>query len=338
MATQQQSLINPHAQAPEVKAALAEPETTPATNLIPINPLEALKPMLNEKGEMELASLQLGERMAKFQEFSQKANCNLPLWETNLLTQFPEGTNLLPMPIMPTALDAWRGEDARKMKLKEGQVEPSADFVIKIGNLLGIRLTKIFEGVTEDTGTKMYSCRYNAALTLPNGAVLTVEEEGKDQELFTASGKQAHIIESTRKKAKRNAIKALLGIPTSMPEALFDRPWVLLRPVFHAGISTETDRIIAQQQEQTEQNQKLLYAQKPIDIQAEEVVSVEELTAAIETANTKAELDVVGKRIRTARLTGDERTQLSGKYKARNTLLETGEITQTTTQVEGGQF
>ena len=301
------------------------PQHPPVTALAN-NPLAALSPMLNAHGELDWSNLQMGERLQGFMDFVSKANCNLPLWENNIFAQFPAGTTMLPIPVIPGHLDAWRGADAKKMGLKEGMVEPSADFHIKLANVLGIQLRQVFAGVTNDTGVDMYSVRYNAYLTLPNGAVLSVEDEGKDQCLYNSGGLQAHIIENTRKKAKRNAIKALLGIPTSMPEKDFDRPWVVLRPVYHEGVSAETDRIIAEQRTISEENTRRLYGRPTVDVTAQRGPDISELQQAIEAAQTLPELEVAQKRIAASRLTGDERAQLGSLFKTRKQLLDTGEV------------
>ena len=324
MATQpveQQAFLTP--------AAPKVPEVVPAQNAQLVkNPMEALKSLLNADGELDFQNMNISDRLTQFADYAARSNCNLPLWESNLLTQCPIGTTLVPLPIFPKKQDAWRGEDARKMKLKDGYVEPSADFLLRIAAMLDIKLVKVFEGVTNDTGSAMYECKYNAYLMLPNGTLLSVEGEGKAQELYNSQGKQAHIQESTRKKAKRNAIKALLGIPTSMLEEDFDRPWVLLRPVFRAGLSDQTDAILADQKALADRSREMLFPTNKVDVAASESTpSFEELKAALESANTPEELEAVRKRLAAAALTGDIRAQLRVIYKARKTLLETGEVT-----------
>lgn len=292
-----------------------------------LSPLGALQPLLDANGEIQLADMQIGERVQRYIEFAEKAKCNLPLWDTTILSQMSAGTTFIPLPVIPQESDCWQGEDAKKMKLKEGHVEPSADFHLKIANMLDIKLVKTFEGVRNDTGVDQYSVRYSAHLTLPNGAILSVEDEGKDQDICNSFGRQAHIVESTRKKAKRNAIKALLGIPTTMKVEQFQRPWILLRPVFREGLSDETDRIIAEQRALAEESKRKLFPTQIIDVKAQEVVDIEAMIAAIESANTKDELSTVQKRLASARMTQDERIQLGGLFKAKKQLLETGEIT-----------
>ncbi len=231
--------------------------------------LQALAPMLDAKGELQLSNLQLGERLQQFIEFRESSNCNLPLWDSAILSQFPAGTTLVPIPIVPSKEDAWYGKDAANMKLKEGHVEPKADFILRLGNIAGVILEKFTEGLNEDT--KLWACRYNAQLQLPNGEWLSIQDEGKDVEAFNNDGsKKAHVVESTRKKAKRNVVKNLLGIPTSMPEAEFYRPWIILKPIFRQGVSAETDQIIAERKQLTSAAAGALYGgPQTIDVQAE---------------------------------------------------------------------
>jgi hypothetical protein len=309
------------------------PTAQPAPLAVVSGPMAELKPFLNDKGEMDVANLQFGERLERFQSFMAQNKYNLPLWATNLLAQFPAGTTLLPMPYYPTKQDAWRGADARKMQLKEGHVEPSADFIINLGNLLGVTLRKVFEGPVNMDGNRMYSVRYNAYLMLPNGAMLTVEEEGKDQMMYHEKGLQAHIVENTRKKAKRNAIKALLNIPTTMTEGDFDRPWVLLRPLFHAG-SPETDRILAEQAAIAEQSRRLLYSPvdvpsggQTVDVQASKPAMPQELSVAqviqrVREAANMAALDALAKEVADMRLTTAERDQIKAAYADQKKLIE----------------
>lgn len=305
-------------------------KTQPGTAIAAVtNPVEALKPLLDANGELDLQALQFGERLQKLQAFLAESKYNMPLLEANILSQMPKGSSFVPIPVIPTKADCWHGDDARKMKLKEGHVEPSANFNIKLANMLDIKLVEVFAGVTNDTGSPMYAVRYNAGLQLPNGELLTAENEGKDQELYNSVGKQAHIVESTRKKAKRNAIKNLLNIPTSMPEEEFLRPWILLRPVFRPGISEETDAIIASRQIKSEEAKAMLYGGKAVDPQAGEVTDIKALFAAIESAQNLDELMAAQKRVAAARITSDERLQLGAAHKARKHYLETGEIPHT---------
>lgn len=308
-----------------------EPKTEVLTPVKKSSPLEGLKPLLNARGEVDLESMDFSARIQQFAEFSEKANCNLVLLEQNILSQMPKGASLLPMVIIPTLQDAWRGADAKKMQLKEGMVEPSAEFLIRLGNLLGIKTVKIHEGVVDMAGVAMYSARYNAYLTLPSGETLSVEDEGKDQALYNSNGVQAHIVESTRKKAKRNAIWALLGIPKTMDEKMFDRPWVAFRPIFRPE-SEEARAIIADKKALSDQSTSLLFNRPALAISQDSGADFNELIKAVEAAKTKEDLNAVKKRINAARINSDERAQLGATYKARVELLSTGEVTQPTAQ------
>jgi len=287
---------------------------TASAPLQPVGALDALKPMLNTNGELELSSLGIGERVQKFIEFREKCGFNLPLWDTAILSQFPKGTTLVPVPIVPSKQDAWRGDDAKKMKLKDGHVEPSADFILRLANIAGVILENVFEGMNQETG--LWSCRYDAKLQLPNGEWLTIQNEGKDQTAYNNDGtKAAHVSESTRKKAKRNVAKNLLGIPTSMPEAEFDRPWVILKPVFKSGESIETDRIIAERKQINDRAVGLLYGQT-VDVQVEHPankdgeITAETMKARIRQAKSIGELDEIKKALGAMALTNEERKVL----------------------------
>lgn len=309
--------------ATQLPAAVAAP-----AKIDPNAALVALKPMLNAQGELALGELMIAERMAQFAAFQAASNCNLPMWSTNLLTQFPAGTTLLPLPLIPQRRDAWRDADARAMKLKDGHVEPSADFIIQLGNLAGVRLDKVFEGPIELDNIKMYSVRYIASLRLPSGEILTTPgEEGKDQALYTGQGTmQAHIAESTRKKAKRNAIKCLLGIPTTLLAEEFDRPWIILRPVFRAGVSAEADAIIAEQKALNAVTTQRLYGELPASAQTVDVsasamrdgeLDANGMIIALQGAASLPDLDALAGQIEDMRLTGGERKALAAAYKRR---------------------
>jgi len=188
--------------------------------------MQTMKPLLNANGEIDLSNLQIGERMQKFVALREQLNANLPLWDTQILTQFPPGVSFVLIPLIPEKDDAWHEpEVVTKLKLPKGHVEPSANFINKMGRIMGIHLDCIEDDVIDRDGIKMYSVRYNASLRLPNGELLAVPPEGKEQPLINSFGNvQAHIAESTRKKAQRNVYKAMFGMPTSMPAEKFYRP------------------------------------------------------------------------------------------------------------------
>lgn len=326
----------------QAQAALAPVEV--AKPAVTADPMATLKPILNAHGELDISDLQVGERFAKLQAWKAANPCNAPLMEANLLTIFPAGAGLIPLPYLPSASDAWPLEKITGRKEDIGKVEPSADFLIYAAGFLGIHLEKAFEGEVEIDGKKQWECLYHAYFLTPSGQVMSVMSEGKAQAIYTNSGTiQAHLRESTRKKAKRNAIKALLNIPTSMDVSEFMRPWIFFRPTFKAGVSSETDAIIADQQAIAAQSRKLLYggsanqaseghsmgaeAGVTIDITANAPVvadepSMIEVSEAIERAQTVAELNQIGVDLAEMRLTGTERKQIETLWKARKAKLE----------------
>ena len=217
----------------------------PAVQVLPAaknNVMAALTPIL-QNGELDFSSLDFEGRLAKFQEFKNSSNVNLVMLEQSILSQIPKGVTLVPIPIIPDTSDAWTEEKVTGKRSPDGpRVEPSAEFLLKMANYLGIKLTQTFCGVVKDTGTEMFEILYTASMRLPNGEIISVENVGKAQQLRTSAGtQQAHIKESTDKKAKRNAVKAFLNLPTMMSKADFERPWVLFRP----AIKPESPEAIA---------------------------------------------------------------------------------------------
>jgi hypothetical protein len=274
------------------------------------------------------------ERIAKYQEFEAANNFNLINFAETILAKIPAGTKLVPIPVIPTLNDCWHGEAATKMKLTAGHVEPKADFIIKIGNLQGCFTTLVSQGTNSDSGTEMYEVLYNAGFYLPDGTPITVEGEGKAQELYNYDDrgnkkKLAHIVESTRKKARRNAIKNLNKIPTSMPQADFLRPWIILRPVFTAGVSAETDQAIARLEASKNSAAKLLYGDAPqtIDVQAEPhadsdgQLTVEGAKRLIETTKTLADLETTKVALTDVPMTTAQRKELFDMLSAKTTEL-----------------
>lgn len=311
MATQQ-SLVNPTGNSPETNAALAVVETKAHNR--PYAVLQEMN-MLNGAGEIEFANLPLAERIDRFIEFRETANCNLPLGETIVLSKMAPKTTFVPLVVIPTLADCWYGPDARKIKAPEGHVVPSADFYIRLGQLAEAGLAPLFEGPNDDTGTIMYRVRYIAYLTLPDGSPLLAEDEGKDQEMYNSNGKQAHIVENTRKKAKRNAIKSLLGLKTTMPQEEFLRPWIILRPVFR------DEGILADKKAMSDYSRSLLF-NRARAIETRASVDIEPLRASIASAVTLHELEAIGKQIQASGVTTEQRAILGADYRAKKAALE----------------
>ena len=302
--------------------------------------LKPLESLINANGEIDFDGVSWGERIQKYMDFEQNCNFNLVNFAENILSQIPPGTKLIPIPVIPTLDDCWHGDAARDMKLKEGHVAPKADFIIKLGNLQGCVLKQNEPKIDHTTGTAMYEVTYNAGFTLPNGTDIFVEGEGKMQELYTtyknqdgSPKKQAHVSESTKKKARRNAIKNLNKIPTSMEKEKFLRPWILLRPVFTPGVSTETDRLLARQQGFSNDAAKMLYSnpdqpsQAVIDVavqkeSGEVEVTIPYMMEMIREASTEVVLNALSPVLANMRLTTAERKTLSDAFKAQQSLIK----------------
>ncbi|TGM22010.1 hypothetical protein [Leptospira meyeri] len=153
-----------------------------------------------------------------------------------LMNQLPEGITLHPQFIEITDEDLWDDKNAAEVKLKPGQVMIKSEKIINIGQAVGIRLEKFLE--EEITLHKVPHLRilYIASLTLPDGTKIESPPVGKCLPIINQYGKvQAHIHESVDGKAKRNAIKHLLAIPTAMEKVEAKKMWMCVRAVAKEG-------------------------------------------------------------------------------------------------------
>jgi len=301
--------------------------------------LSALKPLLDSKGEINIASMDFSDRLTSFAQFIDNADFNAILLEQNILSQLPVGASMIPLVVFPKASDAWEMSKILGSSHPDNanKVMPSADFYIKIASLLNIKLQQDQACVVTDTGQPMYSIRYTAYLTLPDGSILSVNDEGKDQELYNKNGIQAHIVENTRKKAKRNAIKALLAMPTVMDRDQFMMPFVLFRPVFRPE-SEEARAIIADLKAFSDAATSRLYSRPSITLTEDSGASFEDLREAMEQAADMDALAVVSKRVRAATINGDQRAQLAALYKLKTQALVTPSAALAAPQAEGGGY
>ncbi len=291
--------------------ALAPVATPPTTSTAMSGPLGHLKSMMNDKGELDFSNMNYSERIARFQKFEEEANANLVFFADNIFAQIAPGTTYVAIPVLPKAHDVWDDKAAGKIGCAVGETEIKADFVLSVGQRLGVQLKKVFEGTRDIDGKAHYSFRYNAFLTTGDGAVIMVEDVGKDVPLYNSSGLAAHIVESTQKKAQRNAVCALLNIRKIGKKEDFLKPWILLRPIFR------DEQILAEQARISNNAKALLFDNTPQVVDVERESDFESIQEAIGEASSDDDFEAIRKRMNAARLTGDERAQLSamGKQK-----------------------
>jgi hypothetical protein len=138
-----------------------------------------------------------------------------------------------------------------------------------------------------------------------------VEDVGKDVPLYNSSGLAAHIVESTQKKAQRNAVCALLNIRKIGKKEDFLKPWILLRPIFR------DEQILAEHARISNNAKALLFDNTPQVVDVERESDFESIREAIAEASSDDDFEIIRKRMNEARLTSDERAQLGvmGKQK-----------------------
>lgn len=294
--------------------------------------------LVNSKGEIDISNWDFKSRIEAFEKQFPRDQYNIVMWDQHILSQIAPGTSMVPQYINPSMEDCWHGEDAKKMQLRPGQVEPKADFWIRIGNAAGVKLTQHSSEEIEIGGKKHLQILYIASMELPDGTIMFSEPVGKAMPVHTSSGSlQAHLFESVDKKAKRNAIKALLNFPTTMSEEQFKKPFIAAKVIYRPGIDETTDKLLAARQARTEAAIQQLYPHRAtVDVQAHATpISVENFIQRIQEAQNLGDLNKIGAEIAKVQMTGEQRKELLNAFKARKTLLETGEVTPE--NQEGGQ-
>ncbi|MDZ4726164.1 MAG: hypothetical protein SH817_08400 [Leptospira sp.] len=161
---------------------------------------------------------------------------NVVMFSQFLMNALPEGITLKPQFVSVTDEDLWDEKNASEVPLKKDHVMLKSEKVINIGQAVGIRLEKVLEKEIELRGVPHLRIEYVASLRLPDGTMVQSTPTGKNLPILTKSGSvQAHIHESVDRKAKRNAIKEMLSIPTQMKRTEAQKMWVCVRAVIGDG-------------------------------------------------------------------------------------------------------
>lgn len=176
------------------------------------------------------------KKLEALREKFPKEKYNIVMFSQFLMNQLPEGITLHPQFIEITDEDLWDEKNAAEVKLKPGQVMIKSEKIINIGQAVGIRLEKVVEEEISLNKVPHLRILYVASLTLPDGTKIESPPVGKCLPIINQNGKvQAHIHESVDGKAKRNAIKHLLSIPTAMEKAEAKKMWMCVRAVAKEG-------------------------------------------------------------------------------------------------------
>ncbi|TGN08595.1 hypothetical protein [Leptospira bandrabouensis] len=161
---------------------------------------------------------------------------NIVMFSQFLMNSLPEGISLKPQFVTVNDDDLWDEKNASEVNLKPGHVMLKSEKVINIAQAMGIRLEKVTEDETKLNGIPHLRIEYVASLRLPDGTIVKSSPVGKSLPITTSSGKnQAHIYESVDRKAKRNAIKEMLAIPTQMKREEAQKMWVCVRAIVGDG-------------------------------------------------------------------------------------------------------
>jgi len=241
-----------------------------------------------------------------------------PVFYTNaVMDRLPAGVEMHPYTLEIPARDLWTKDKAGF--LKQGQAMLSANAVGRIAQAAGVTLKRVTDEVIKTDNGQVLRIEYEAKMILPDGTILS-EVAGKEE---TYTPGKDHSREKTDTKARRNALRRLLGLSVTMDEADFKKPMVIWKTVFKRG--GEMDHIVDAQEASSRNAVKQLYG--GTDIIEGDFVTVEphdvvaELRDMIHTAQTPEELLSAGKAVKDAVISGHDREELANEYKARTEML-----------------
>jgi len=215
---------------------------------------------------------------------------NVVMFSQFLMNALPAGISLKPQFVSVTDEDLWDQNNAKEVGLKEGQVMLKSEKVINLGQAVGIRLEKVLEEEIKLNGIPHLRIEYVASLRLPDGTMIKSTPTGKSLPVITSTGKvQAHIHESVDRKAKRNAIKEMLSIPTQMKKTEAQKMWVCVRAVLGDGSVDSQEQMKTIEASATAAT-NALYNEEVPSIQNEvKPISPEEFRTMIEKCQTRDE-------------------------------------------------
>ncbi|WCL51457.1 hypothetical protein [Leptospira sp. GIMC2001] len=244
--------------------------------------------LLMETGEINPSAYQnkFEEKLDALQTLFPREKYNMVLFSQFLMNCLPANVVLKPQIVTVTKDDIWDERNAEGVGLKKGHVMLKSEKVIGIGQAVGIKLDKVTDKTIEIGGVAHLLIEYVASLDLPDGTPSITPPTGKALPILTSSGKnQAHVHESCDRKAKRNAIKELLQIPTQLPLEQAMKMWVCMKAVYKdddGGFSANKIKTI---NAQATQATTLLFDDKG--------PTYDELLSEIEKAESKVELESI---------------------------------------------
>lgn len=230
------------------------------------------------------------KKLEALREKFPKEKYNIVMFSQFLMNQLPEGITLHPQFIEITDEDLWDEKNAAEVKLKPGQVMIKSEKIINIGQAVGIRLEKVIEEEIFLNKVPHLRILYVASLTLPDGTKIESPPVGKCLPIINQYNKvQAHIHESVDGKAKRNAIKHLLSIPTAMEKSEAKKMWMCVRAVAKEGSLLSETRVKTVEGSASAAVGNL-YGAEPNPVKEEKPVSPEEFKTMIRECSTLEDL------------------------------------------------
>ncbi len=288
---------------------------TEKTAMAAITP-EVMTPTPSEKQQIEL-----------IKEKFDPEKYNAIFYTSTVMDMLPPGVVMVPTVIAIPQHEIWdKANDSKLTFLKDNMVELSAPAIKRIGMVAGVKLDKVNEEVKQVNGISFLLIEYRASMILPDGSVHS-EVAGKEE-----AYQGQHAREKIDTKAKRNAIKALLNIPLTIPRANVAKPFIVLKPVFHRGHSPETDAILDRIEGAKNYAMDMLYPGQSSQPKALPGGSfpeageqnVNDIIAMIQTAPDLAGLDMLVKESADIPKTEAQRKALIQAYTERNQALQAG--------------
>lgn len=153
-----------------------------------------------------------------------------PIFFTQVVLDYlPKGVEMVPHLLEIPERDIWT--KAKAGFLKTGDVMLSAAAITRIAQAAGVTLKRVTDEVVTMNGVTILRLEYEATMMMPDGSI--IQEIGGKEEPYTPG--QGHSREKTDTKARRNALRRLLGIPVTMSEADIKKPMVIWKAVFRKG-------------------------------------------------------------------------------------------------------
>lgn len=215
----------------------------------------------------------------------------------------------------------------------------SANAISRIAQAAGIKLERVTDDVisaskTDEKGNvynyNVLRIEYKASMMLPDGTV--IEEVGGKEEIYTPG--HGHGREKIDTKARRNALKRLMNLPTTMDRDEVKKPMVVFKTLFQRG--GQVDHVVDAMEASQGKAVAALYGttavQDPaiIDVEPNNPHGVETVgddissyVDAMARATTIEELKAVGEDIAATDVTQEAHDKLVEAYKARQVELTT---------------